>query len=117
MGNHPAKSITVTNARLQRLGYVGFYNYYYWKTEPRGNYSDKPPYTDPYVRWCEGTVREIIPHFPLDWYFGGTKKELIESEFNTDPCLLQIRHRHVDRCHHGNRHLRRHRPLACLRRV
>jgi RNA-directed DNA polymerase len=33
MGNHPATSTTVTNARLQRLGYVGFYNYYYWKTE------------------------------------------------------------------------------------
>jgi RNA-directed DNA polymerase len=33
MGNHPATSTTVTNARLQTLGYVGFANYYYWKTE------------------------------------------------------------------------------------
>ena len=33
MGNHPATSTTVTNESLQRLGYVGFYNYYYWKTE------------------------------------------------------------------------------------
>jgi RNA-directed DNA polymerase len=33
MGNHPATNTTVTNARLQRLGYVGFSNYYYWKTE------------------------------------------------------------------------------------
>lgn len=33
MGNHPAMSTTVTNERFQRLGYVGFYNYYYWKTE------------------------------------------------------------------------------------
>jgi RNA-directed DNA polymerase len=33
MGNHAAMHATVTNARLRRLGYVGFYNYYYWKTE------------------------------------------------------------------------------------
>jgi len=33
MGNHPAMHITVTNERLQRLGYVGFSNYYYWKTD------------------------------------------------------------------------------------
>jgi RNA-directed DNA polymerase len=33
MGNHPATSTTVTNAKLQKLGYVGFANYYYWKTE------------------------------------------------------------------------------------
>jgi hypothetical protein len=36
MGNHPATSTTVTNARLQRLGYGGFYNYYHWKTEYQG---------------------------------------------------------------------------------
>ncbi len=36
MGNHPSTSTTVTNARLQRLGYVGFYNYYHWKTEYQG---------------------------------------------------------------------------------
>lgn len=36
MGNHKATSITLTNERLQRLGYVGFYNYYYWKTEYQG---------------------------------------------------------------------------------
>ena len=33
MGNHPATNTTVTNGRLQKLGYVGFSNYYYWKTE------------------------------------------------------------------------------------
>jgi RNA-directed DNA polymerase len=33
MAHHPALYTTITNARLQRLGYVGFYNYYYWKTE------------------------------------------------------------------------------------
>lgn len=33
MGNHVALSTTVTNERLQRLGYVGFSNYYHWKTE------------------------------------------------------------------------------------
>lgn len=32
MAHHPALCTTVTNARLQRVGYVGFYNYYYWKT-------------------------------------------------------------------------------------
>jgi hypothetical protein len=32
MGNHPATSTTVTNARFQRLGYVEFCNYY-WKKE------------------------------------------------------------------------------------
>lgn len=36
MGNHPATSTTVTTARLQRLGYVGFYNHYYWKTAHQG---------------------------------------------------------------------------------
>jgi RNA-directed DNA polymerase len=36
MGNHPATGTTVTNDRLQRLGYVGFSNYYYWKTEHQG---------------------------------------------------------------------------------
>lgn len=36
MGNHPALSTTVTNERLQRLGYVGFSNYYHWKTEHQG---------------------------------------------------------------------------------
>lgn len=33
MGNHMAMSTTVTNKMLQRLGYTGFSNYYYWKTE------------------------------------------------------------------------------------
>jgi len=33
MGNHPAMSTTLTNKRLQLMGYVGFTNYYYWKTE------------------------------------------------------------------------------------
>jgi RNA-directed DNA polymerase len=33
MGHHVALNTTVTNERLQRLGYVGFSNYYYWKTE------------------------------------------------------------------------------------
>jgi RNA-directed DNA polymerase len=33
MGNHPATGTTITNDLLQRLGYVGFSNYYYWKTE------------------------------------------------------------------------------------
>jgi hypothetical protein len=32
VGNHPAMTTTVTNARFQQLGYVGFYNYYHWKT-------------------------------------------------------------------------------------
>jgi RNA-directed DNA polymerase len=36
MGNHPALSTTVTNEKLQRLGYVGFSNYYHWKTEHQG---------------------------------------------------------------------------------
>ena len=36
MGNHPSMSTTVTNERLQRLGYVGFYNYYHWKTGYQG---------------------------------------------------------------------------------
>jgi len=36
MGNHPALCTTVTNERLQRLGYVGFSNYYHWKTEHQG---------------------------------------------------------------------------------
>jgi group II intron reverse transcriptase/maturase len=36
MGNHPATNTTVTNERLQKLGYVGFYNYYHWKTGYQG---------------------------------------------------------------------------------
>ena len=31
-----------------------------------GNYSNKPPYAERHVRWCERTVREIIPHLLLD---------------------------------------------------
>jgi hypothetical protein len=30
------------------------------------SYSDVPPYTEPYVRWLERTVRVIIPHFLLN---------------------------------------------------
>jgi hypothetical protein len=30
------------------------------------HYSDKPPYAERHVRWCERTVREIIPYFLLD---------------------------------------------------
>jgi RNA-directed DNA polymerase len=33
MARSPILRTTVNNDRLQRLGYVGFYNYYYWKTE------------------------------------------------------------------------------------
>ena len=36
MAHHPAMSTTVTNELLQRLGYVGFSNYYYWKTGHQG---------------------------------------------------------------------------------
>jgi RNA-directed DNA polymerase len=36
MAHHPAMCTTVTNERLQRLGYVGFSNYYYWKTGHQG---------------------------------------------------------------------------------
>ena len=36
------------------------------KRDTRGNYSNKPPYTDPYVRWCEGTAQEIILRLLLD---------------------------------------------------
>jgi RNA-directed DNA polymerase len=36
MAHHPALSTTVTNARLLKLGYVGFSNYYYWKTGQQG---------------------------------------------------------------------------------
>jgi RNA-directed DNA polymerase len=36
MGGHPALQTTVTNQQLQRLGYVGFSNYYHWKTGYQG---------------------------------------------------------------------------------
>jgi hypothetical protein len=36
MGNHLAMSPTVTKDWLQRLGYVGFSNYYHWKTGYQG---------------------------------------------------------------------------------
>jgi len=36
MGHHAVMHTTVTNERLQKLGYVGFYNHYYWKTEHQG---------------------------------------------------------------------------------
>jgi RNA-directed DNA polymerase len=36
MAHHPAMCTTVTNELLQRLGYVGFSNYYYWKTGHQG---------------------------------------------------------------------------------
>ena len=31
------------------------------------HYSDKPPYAERHVRWCERTVREVIPYFLLDY--------------------------------------------------
>jgi RNA-directed DNA polymerase len=36
MAHHLAMCTTVTNEQLQRLGYVGFSNYYYWKTGHQG---------------------------------------------------------------------------------
>lgn len=36
IAHHPAMCTTVTNKLLQKLGYVGFSNYYYWKTEHQG---------------------------------------------------------------------------------
>ena len=33
IAHSPILSITLNNEYFQRLGYVGFYNYYYWKTE------------------------------------------------------------------------------------
>jgi hypothetical protein len=30
------------------------------------HYSDKPPYAERHVRWCERTVGELIPHLLLD---------------------------------------------------
>lgn len=36
MAHSPALQRTITNEWLQRQGYVGFYNYYYWKTEHQG---------------------------------------------------------------------------------
>ena len=36
MAHHLALSTTVTNDRLLKLGYVGFSNYYYWKTGHQG---------------------------------------------------------------------------------
>ena len=35
-------------------------------TLPKAIYSNKPPYTRPYVRWCERTGSEIIATFLLD---------------------------------------------------
>jgi hypothetical protein len=31
------------------------------------HYSDKPPYAERHVRWCERTVGELIPHLLLDY--------------------------------------------------
>ena len=36
MAHGPALCSTITNEWLQKLGYVGFYNYYHWKTEYQG---------------------------------------------------------------------------------
>ncbi len=36
MAHTRSLGITITNHYLQSLGYVGFYNYYYWKTEHQG---------------------------------------------------------------------------------
>jgi RNA-directed DNA polymerase len=33
IAHSPVLSTTLNNEYFQRLGYVGFYNYYYWKTE------------------------------------------------------------------------------------
>ncbi len=36
MARSPILRTTINNERLQRLGYVGFYNHYYWKTGHQG---------------------------------------------------------------------------------
>jgi RNA-directed DNA polymerase len=36
MAHHPATYTTITNEWIQRQGYVGFSNYYYWKTGHQG---------------------------------------------------------------------------------
>ncbi|MGK9120355.1 hypothetical protein, partial [Olivibacter jilunii] len=37
------------------------------KQHTKRSYSSKPLYTERYVQWCEGTDREIIPIFLLDY--------------------------------------------------
>ena len=36
MAHSPIMCTTINNERLQKSGYVGFYNHYYWKTEHQG---------------------------------------------------------------------------------
>jgi len=36
MAHSPVMQTTVTNDQLQKLGYVGFSNHYYWKTRHQG---------------------------------------------------------------------------------
>jgi len=36
------------------------------KRNTRGNYSNKPPYRDPYVRWCERTDSQLMAILLLD---------------------------------------------------
>jgi hypothetical protein len=48
------------------LGLDGIANYYYWKTTHQRSYSNKPLYTERYVR-CEKTGGKLIPCFLLDW--------------------------------------------------
>ena len=43
---------------------------------------NEPPYTERYVRWCEGTVREIIPHFLLD------KNDFLRDNYLDTPLLV-----------------------------
>jgi len=38
------------------------------------HYSDKPPYAERHVRWCERTVGELIPHLLLDYSKRGQRK-------------------------------------------
>ena len=38
---------------------------------------NEPPYAERHVRWCERTVREIIPYFLLDFARG----RLIEGRY------------------------------------
>ncbi len=39
------------------------------KRHTKRSYSDKPPYTERYVRWCEETAGKLIPCFLLDHIF------------------------------------------------
>ncbi len=59
--------ISIVKEYFTRQRYIGFANYYYWKTKTKQKIIvTNRPYAKRHVRWCERTGSELIATFLLD---------------------------------------------------